>query len=168
MLKDIVREWQITAAALLAISASACTIPQSDTPAPPPDSVELAIAGAVVETARVNREVSQIEKRHAALFETQNGNAPEFAAGDASSIPPRHLSIEWNGPIEELLLTMARFTETELQVTGRPVAPSALVSISFSEEPLPSAIEKIDKIAFGMASVDFNPSEGIIMLRYPP
>ena len=126
------------------------------------------ISQAMTETAKTNRIVAEIEKRHAGLRFGNAGPAavPEIAA--PGPVSEEELSIQWEGPLEPLLKSLALRMDAELRVLGESPVQPVFVSVSYSGRSHAEALRKIDTSVFGFAEVGLSEDEAAIELRYAP
>ena len=134
-----------------------------------PDPAEITFAEALAATAEANAKVAQIEKELAQL--PAKRPAPEATDSPPVPAPARHdpslsVRIDWNGPVEPLLHSLARLTGHSLRIAGKPpINPLQVAVTGFSGHPL-DAIAKVDTAAFGAASVTVDHAGRIITLAY--
>ena len=134
-----------------------------------PDPAETTFAEALAATAEANAKVAEIEKELARL--PTKRPVPEAAESPPVPTPARHdpslsVRIDWNGPIEPLLHSLARLIGHSLTIDGKPPISPLQVSVTgFSGHPL-DAIAKVDTAAFGSASVTVDDAGRIITLAY--
>ncbi len=153
-------------ALLIAILAS-CT--HDAVPASTPDPAEAEISDALVATANANAKVAEIEKRLANLdgsqirAKTRQTETEPVATGTEPAGPVR---IDWNGPVEPLLHSIARLARYSVVVTGNPPVNPLQVSVTgFEGQPL-DAVRKIDGSVFGAARITAKAESRTITLVY--
>ena len=138
-------------------------------PVAQPDPAEIKFAEALAATAEANAKVAEIEKGLAQL--PPKRPAPEARGSPpvpapARRDPPLSVRIDWNGPVEPLLHSLARLTGHSLAIAGKPpINPLQVAVTGFNGHPL-DAIGKIDTAAFGAAGVTVDHAGKTITLAY--
>lgn len=138
-------------------------------PALQPDPAEIRFAEALAATAEANAKVAEIEKGLANL----PAKRPVLEAADAPPVPAPaqrdpslSVRIDWNGPVEPLLHSLARLTGHSLTISGKPpINPLQVAMTGFSGHPL-DAIAEIDTAAFGAAGITVDHAGRTITLAY--
>ena len=134
-----------------------------------PDSVEIEFAEALTATAEANAKVAEVEKGLARL--PTKRLAPATADTPPAPAPARRdpslpVRIDWNGPVEPLLHSLARLTGHSLTIAGKPpINPLQVAVTGFSGHPL-DAIAEIDTAAFGAATITVDHAGRTITLAY--
>ena len=153
-------------ALLFAILAS-CT--HDAVPASTPDTAESEISAALVATANANAKVAEIEKRLAKLDDSQiqpRTRQTESEPAATGTEPAAPVRIDWNGPVEPLLQSIARLARYSVVVTGNPPVNPLQVSVTGFEGPPLDAIGKIDGSVFGAARITAESEGRTITLAY--
>jgi defect in organelle trafficking protein DotD len=100
----------------------------------------------------------------------------ELAAMERAALPPGRLgpvaeipgtvSVDWAGPVEPLLLQIAKISQYRLRVLGvRPAIP-VMITMNVKDIPLTTVVRDIDFQSVKKASVIVYPQTRIIELRY--
>ena len=145
------------AAALLMLTGCAPEPPPIDEP----DPIELEIAGAMAATARANAAVAELEKNLAGLKTVSK------ATMDSNPAESEILLIDWNGPLEPLLDSVARLAGHSVVIEGTPpVNPVTVAVTKFSGIPA-EVIQAVDRAAFGFARVTSDRESREITIEYP-
>ena len=145
------------AGALLMLVGCAPELPPIDEP----DPVEVEIAGAMAATARANAAVAELEKNLAGLQTVSNATVVSNPAESEA------LRIDWNGPLEPLLDSVARLAGYSVVIAGTPpVNPVTVAVTKFSGTPA-EVIQAVDRAAFGFARITSDRESREITLEYP-
>ena len=135
------------------------------TPEPPPidepDPIELEIARAMAATARANASVADLEKSLAGLQTDSN------AAMDSNSAESDDMQIDWNGPLEPLLDSVARLAGYSVVISGTPPVNHVTVAVTEFNGTPAEAIQAVDRATFGFARITANRESREIKLEYP-
>lgn len=75
-------------------------------------------------------------------------------------------SVDWSGPIEELLSRLAKANYYRLRILGTPPAIPVLVSVTSQDEYFADIYRNIDYLAGDKANIQIYPKEKIVELRY--
>jgi defect in organelle trafficking protein DotD len=79
---------------------------------------------------------------------------------------PGTVSVDWAGPVEPLLLQIAKISQYRLRVLGvRPAIP-VMITMNVKDIPLTTVVRDIDFQSVKKASVIVYPQTRIIELRY--
>ncbi len=141
-------------AALAGVLASAgCADPEIQSPIVASDPADTVIAEAVAETARSNRIVAEIEKRYAGLKTAPSGLEEANVWADSNARFSEWIDIDWNGPVEPLLQSIASRMERTLRIIGKEPVTPVLVSVSYAGDSHRDALRAIDISLFGLATV---------------
>lgn len=154
------RKLIICSALFLLASCSTTTTFNKKPPqnAPSADAdIKLAEAAGVVSSSLI--ELAQIEKEARPRMRKVLINA------DSYNLQAR-ASVDWSGPIEELLLRLANATSYRLRVLGKKPAIPVLVSITSHDEVIADILRNIDYLAANKADLRVYPKQNIIELRY--
>ena len=156
-----------TGQALLFAILASCT--HDAVPASTPDPAESEISNALVATANANARVAEIEKRLAKLDDSQiraKTRRTETNPAATGTEPATPVRIDWNGPVEPLLHSIARLARYSVVVTGNPPVNPLQVSVTgFVGQPL-DAIGEIDGSVFGVARITAEAGSRTITLVY--
>lgn len=75
-------------------------------------------------------------------------------------------SVDWSGPIEELLQRLSKASFYRLRVLGTPPAVPVLISLNSHDELLADIFRNIDYLAGEKANIRIYPKNKIVELRY--
>ena len=135
-----------------------------------PDPIEIQIAEAMSATAEANAKVAEIEKNLSQLHAVRTTPTATNSVPDSGTIQPELsasvVEVDWNGPVEPLLHSLARITGYSVVIAGKaPVNPVHVAIAGFNGHPL-DAVGKIDDSVFGAARVSFETAGKTIALTY--
>lgn len=151
--------------AALAVSTSACVRRPVDPDVPGISRIDQMIADGAAESAAANRAVSEIETAVAAP--KAPAPAQTFPGGAA---PPAALaqlvSIDWDGPIEPLVRSLAARAGYSFAVKGRRPATPVTVTIHRREQPLWTIVRDVGVLVTDRASVVLDLVSRQIEVRY--
>jgi hypothetical protein len=151
---------------LSALLLSACASSTADKGETPPiAAIDERIAEAVETSANANQAISEVEV----------ATAGPVRAGPSRQPPPnvvlppeavQPVTVDWQGPIEPFLQSMADRAGYSLSTTGRRPANPMMILITANEEPLFGVIRRAGIMAHGYADIAFNPTTRVIEIRY--
>lgn len=77
-----------------------------------------------------------------------------------------HASVDWSGPIAELLAQLAKAANYQVRILGTAPAIPILVSVNIKDESLGDILRNIDYQAGHKASIHVYPNNKVVELRY--
>ncbi|MEW5424590.1 DotD/TraH family lipoprotein [Amorphus sp. 3PC139-8] len=129
--------------------------------------------------ALIDAEIAEAAKKSAAasaaIAEVEVAASAPLAPAPAQMVPPgvelpaevvQLVSVDWQGPIEPLLQSLADVAGYRLVVSGvrQPAPPT--VSITRKEAPLWTVVRDAGTLVVDRGTVVLNPQRGTIELRY--
>lgn len=128
-------------------------------------SVDRQIAEAVDRSSRANRAIAEVE----AAASAPTAPAPAQTVPEGITLP-RELnqlySVEWRGPLEPLLKSMADDIGYRFVKTGTPPASPVMVSVYRTDEPVWRIVRDAGTLVTSQAAVVLNPRDRTIEVRY--
>ena len=150
---------------LLLMIPAACTTQAIETRVSPEIiQVEEKIAEAVDQASSANAAISEIES---STFSTTLVPGPEIPP--SLVLPPESvqpITVDWNGPVESFLESVAKRAGYDFVSTGRRPANQVMIVISARDEPLFGVVRRTGNMIHGHANIAFNPELKKIELRY--
>ncbi len=110
------------------------------------------VSDSLIELARIEKETKP--RRYRNLIDSHNFNLQTRA------------SVDWSGPVEEVLKRVAKASYFRLRVLGRPPAIPALVSITSRDKTLADILRNLDYQVGKKADIKVYPHRKVIELRY--
>ena len=143
--------------AVLSLILTACA-PSTKTTQPGPDPVELKLAEALVDTARANAAVANIEQSALPPAEEtktrgSRGESPEF-------------EINWTGPLVPLLHSLASHGGYSVEAEGARPANPPVITVTGFRGSLADAVGKINRSLFGIGRVTVDHDQRKIKLTH--
>lgn len=126
----------------------------------PSDDADIKLAEAATSVSRSMMEVAKIEKAVIPRKQDNVVNIPE-TPGLAT-----RASVDWNGPIAELVDRIAKAADYKLRILGNEPSIPILVSLHAKDESLATLLRDIDYQAGKRASVYVYPQTQVVELRY--
>jgi len=77
-----------------------------------------------------------------------------------------HATVDWSGPVEELVAKIAKTSHYRLRVLGTKPAIPALVSVSMKDKPMADILRNIDYQIAQKGTIFVYPKSKIIEIRY--
>ncbi|MFA6279413.1 MAG: DotD/TraH family lipoprotein [Bdellovibrionales bacterium] len=127
-----------------------------------PDVVSVRLAQAAEKASKALDTLSGIEQ-----YREPQLPAPD----DFSSAPPaltQLISIQWSGPIDQILQTLASRASMSYKVVGSPSGVPLLVNLDVYQKPLIEALHDLGLQAGRRADVSVNSNNNSIEIRYAP
>ncbi len=110
------------------------------------------VSRSLIELARIEKEARPSQQKH--LVNITNYNLQARA------------SLDWSGPIEELMSRLAKASFYRLRVLGNEPAIPVLININSQDQQLADIFRNIDYLAGDKANVRIYPKSKIVELRY--
>jgi defect-in-organelle-trafficking protein DotD len=147
---------------LLAVILTACATPMQKRPPinAPSDDASIKLAEAAHSISDSMLEMAKIEK---VLLPKDIGN--DINIPSAYNLQTR-ASIDWVGPIEELLQRVAHAARYRLRVLGHPPTVPLLINMNVKDQSLAEILRNIDYQAGNRANIHVYPKNQVIELRY--
>ena len=111
-----------------------------------------AVSRSLIELAKIEKEAKPVHKKQ--LINTNSYNLQARA------------TVDWSGPIEELLQKLSKASFYRLRVLGSAPTIPVLVRISSHDELLADIFRNIDYLAGEKADIRIYPKTKIVELRY--
>jgi len=148
--------------ALTIIILSACAAPMQKRPPinAPSDDASIKLAEAAHSISDSMLEMAKIEK---VLLPKDTGNSINIPS--SYNLQTR-ASIDWVGPIEELLQRVSHAARYRLRVLGHPPTVPILINMNVKDQSLAEILRNIDYQAGNRASIHVYPKNQVIELRY--
>lgn len=125
----------------------------------PSTDASIKLAEAANSVSRSLIELAKIEK------ESKPAKSKNLVDPNAYNLKAR-ASVDWSGPIEELLQRLSKVSYYRLRVLGTPPAIPVLVNISSHDQLLSDIFRNIDYLAGDKADIKIYPGNKIVELRY--
>ena len=147
---------------LVTIALSSCATPMQKRPPvnTPSDDAGIKIAEAATSISDSMIEMAKVEKVLLPNDADNSINIPNTTALQTKA------SIDWVGPIEELLQRIATASHYRLRVLGQKPAVPILINTNHKEQSLAEILRNIDYQAGNRASIHVYPKTQVIELRY--
>ncbi len=132
---------------------------------PPIEEIDARIAEAVETSADANQAIAEVEVATAAPVRA----GPSHQPPPGVVLPPeavQPVSVDWQGPIEPFLKSMAERAGYTFTASGRRPANPMMITITANDEPLFGVIRRAGIMAHGYADIAFNPATRVIEIRY--
>lgn len=148
----------LTAVCLVASCSSLKTAKKPPTNAPSDDAtIKIAEAANSVSDSLI--ELARIEK------ETHTVKNPPTDIPYAYNLQP-HATVDWSGPVEELVARIAKTSNYRLRTLGTKPAIPVLVSVNMRDKPMADILRNIDYQIGQKGLIIIYPKRRIIELRY--
>lgn len=124
---------------------------------------------------RLVEAIERSSSANRAIAETEVATAAPDRPGPGANVPPnvtlppeavQPVTVDWQGPIDELLEDMAERAGYSFSVDGNPPTNMMMVNLRAEEEPLFGVVRRAGNQVHGYADIAFNPSARSIEIRY--
>lgn len=126
----------------------------------PSDDASIKLAEAAVAVSDSMLEMAKVEKVITPPHKDNTLTIPDVYNLQARA------SVDWSGPIEELLARIAKASHYKLRVLGKEPAVPVLVSLSIKDESLATILRNVDYQAGKKAHIHVYPNHQVVELRY--
>lgn len=126
----------------------------------PSDDATIKLAEAAVSVSDSMLEMARVEKVITPPHKDNTLTIP-----NAYNLQAR-ASVDWSGPIEELIDRIAKASHFKIRVLGKSPAIPVLISISIKDKSLAEILRDIDYQAGRKANIHVYPNSQIVELRY--
>jgi defect-in-organelle-trafficking protein DotD len=126
----------------------------------PSDDATIKLAEAAVSVSDSMLEMTRIEKE---VIPPQADNI--LTIPNAYNLQAR-ASVDWSGPIEELVARITKAAHFRLQVLGKSPSIPVLISVSIKDQSLAEILRDIDYQAGRKAFIHVYPNRQVVELRY--
>ena len=126
----------------------------------PSDDASIKLAEAAVSVSDSMLEMAKIEKT---ITPPHNDNT--LTIPNAYNLQAR-ASVDWSGPIEELVSRIAKAGHFKIRVLGQEPAVPVLISLSVKDQSLATILRNIDYQAGKKVNIYVYPNSQVIELRY--
>ncbi len=126
----------------------------------PSDDAAITLAEAAVSVSDSMLEMAKIEK----VIIPQNKDNT-LTIPNAYNLQAR-ASVDWSGPIEELVARIAKAAHFKIRILGTPPAVPVLINLSVKDQSLAEILRNIDYQAAKKADIYVYPNSQVVELRY--
>ncbi len=126
----------------------------------PSDDATIKLAEAAVSVSDSMLEMARVEK---VITPPQKDNT--LTIPNAYNLQAR-ASIDWSGPIEELLVRISNAAHFKTRILGKVPAVPVLISLSVKDKSLAEILRDIDYQAGIKANIHVYPNSQVVELRY--
>lgn len=126
----------------------------------PSDDANIKLAEAAASISDSMMEMARVEK-----VITPPANDNTLTIPNAYNLQTR-VTIDWAGPIQELVSRIAQASHYQLHVLGKEPSVPILVNVSTKDESLGQVLRNLDYQATSRADIHVYPNRQVIELRY--
>ncbi len=142
---------------------------------PPVDNTRVEVTGARADSTAITARLAEAAQRTANALENlasvEQARTPELYTPVVTDAPEELrllLTVQWTGPWENLLKTMAERVNYQFRVIGKQPPTPIIVTIDAKQQPFVDVMRSIGLQAAGRADLVLDSRSKVVEVRYAP